>query len=293
MKKIYFLLLALVSIAFIGCEEKPTPEPEPEPQPTPGEYSFTLTSEGAINFDEKGGIGRITYNLENPTETGVVTCTPDVNWIINVNTSEAGVITFTAKRNQANESRTTMLVAHYEDKSIEVMVNQRSNNEIDVTNVATNATGFYYGDYSDMGGNFNYYLILTDGEMVFQGRYEDPIYGAYDSYGYTTPNAFYYFLDVYAEMADDGSLRVPDGTYTYDSTASGLGGHIMPGYSLYQLNDESGFPMEQHLMYEGTTLVVEGNKIELTAVLVDDDLMEVGRHFVTYTGEYQLVDNHR
>lgn len=293
MKKIYFLLLALVSIAFIGCEEKPTPEPEPEPQPTPGEYSFTLTSEGAINFDEKGGIGHITYNLENPTETGVVTCTPDVDWIINVSTSEAGVITFTAKRNQANESRTTMLVAHYEDKSIEVMVNQRSNNEIDVTNVATNATGFYYGDYSDMGGDFNYYLILTDGEMVFLGRYEDPIYGAYDSYGYTTPNAFYYFLDVYAEMADDGSLRVPDGTYTYDSTASGLGGHIMPGYSLYQLNDESGFPMEQHLMYEGTTLVVEGDKIELTAVLVDDDLMEVGRHFVTYTGEYQLVDNHR
>lgn len=291
MKKIYFLLLALVSIAFIGCEEKPTPEPEP--QPTPGEYSFTLTSEGAINFDNNGGIGRITYNLVNPTETGVVTCTPDVDWIINVNTSEAGAITFTAKRNQTNESRTTMLVAHYEDQSIEVMVNQRSNNEIDVSNVATNATGFYYGDYSAAGGDFNYYLILTNGEMIFQGTFEDPIYGTYDSYSYTSPNAYYYFIDLYAEMADDGSLRVPDGTYTFDKSASGQGGHFMPGHSLYQLNDEGGFSSEQYLMYEGSTLVVEGDKIELTAVLVNDDLMEVARHFVSYTGEYQLVDNHR
>lgn len=287
-----------MTMSVVACETTDKPEDQPTPTPpTPGpsEYSFKLTSDGAMVFDDMGGTSRIDYLLSDTAETlDAIELSHDSDWILNLkdeglNEDGIGRISFTVKRNNGGETRSCTITATYKEQSFNVMINQRSNSDVDVTVTATSLVGFYYGNRD--GGDYSYYIALTDGDIVYEGTVTDPTYGSYEKYTYSTPNAYYYLLDVYStQPADKDNIRVPDGTYTYDTANTGLGDQIMSGFSLYQLNDAGGWPAEQWI-FSNATLVVEGNRFELTANLVDDDYNQIGLHFVTFEGDYQLIDD--
>jgi hypothetical protein len=60
---------------------------------------------------------------------------------------------------------------------------------------------------------------------------------SFRKFTYDTPNAYYYFVDLFCTTPDNGDLRIPDGTYTLDLGNTGRGNKFMQGYSIYRIND--------------------------------------------------------
>ncbi len=281
MKKL-FVLLTLLAVGLTACEK-------PAPEPSTSEVVLTLTSEGAMVFDNNGGMGTITYTLENPVEGEKLEVSADCDWIININDSVDGEISFTVKRNQAGLGRSGNITAKYADKEFTVIINQKSNLDIDVTVEAPNLKGIYYGRRD--GGSDNYYIMFTNGDLIFDSTQYDEYGRPYSLYLKNTPNAYYYIVDLFVDAEDDGSRKVPDGVYTLDLYNTGGGNQFMLGFSMYSLNDASGWATEEW-NYSTGSLVVEGNKMELTVTLYDyENSIELDRHFVTFEGEYELYDD--
>lgn len=284
MKHLFYLLFA-TTILFAACEDnntvgndEPTPNPDAKPE-------LRLTSNGALIFDHEGGNGEITYTLENPTPGLNIEATTGASWIIWLDSTKEGIITFQVTENPAKDNRTGAIKVTYGEQSFTVTINQRAHEDgVDVSVDMPNVCGIYYGDRD--GGDYNYYIAITDGSMTFSHSYGD-----YDVYNYDTPNATYYFLDVFSKTADDGSLQIPNGTYTLDTANTGRGNQFMYGYSIYRLNDENGAIAEDWNYADGE-LVVEDGKMTLIVKLYDPiNEMMLDTHHVTFNGTYTLVDN--
>lgn len=292
MKRLLFgLLMMCAASMFVACEDNQvTPDDDPTPTPTPGPDSgvvFELTSDGAMVFDNNGGFGTITYKLENPTETGVVTPYTDCDWIINFTQTEAGSIGFTVKLNRTSNSREGIITVTYADKSFDVIVSQRSNNEIDETVYVPNIRGFYYGQKS--GGDYGYYISMTDGDWTYLGRQEQQ--GVYfEKYDWTWPSCYNYFLYVFTPVADAGECKIPDGVYELDHSSPAFGGPRFNAHSSwFRRTDENGWPIEQYDFSDGQ-LVVEGDRLELTVTIYDNEnKVQIARHLAIYEGDYELV----
>ncbi len=284
MRKLFVLMVA-TALSFAACEQSTE---SPRPNDGNGNAILTLTSDGAIIFGANGGIGTIEYTLENATDDNQIKAVTDVDWIINFNYKE-GAVTFTVKRNNTNYSRSGNVTVSYGEESFDVMVNQKSNTEIDESIEAPNLVGIYYGDRD--GGDYNYYIMLTNGELTDNGIMDDGNGNTYRSFTRQTPNAYYYIVDVFSITPDNGDLRVPDGTYTLNLKNNGKGNSFMQGFSIYALNDGIGNETESWNYSEGT-LTVEGNKFELLVTLYDyENGVRIGRHHVTFEGDYELYDD--
>lgn len=284
MKHLFYLIFA-TTMLFTACEDSNSVVNE-EPTPTPGaEPELSLTSGGALIFDHTGGNGEITYTLENPVPGLNVEATTAASWIIWVDSTKAGIVTFQVTENPAKENRTGAIKVTYGEKSFTVTINQRAYEEgADITVEMPNVCGIYYGNRD--GGDYNYYIALTDGEMHLSSSQ-----GNYDIYDFNTPNATYYFVDIFSKRADDGSLQVPNGTYTLDTANTGRGDQFMYGFSLYRLNNDNGTVAEDWGFAEGE-LVVEDGKMTLIVKLYDAINEQVlDTHHVTFNGTYTLVDN--
>lgn len=284
MKHLFYLIFA-TTMLFTACEDNNSIVKE-EPTPTPGaEPELSLTSNGALIFDHTGGNGEITYTLENPVPGLNVEATTAASWIIWVDSTKAGIVTFQVTENPSKENRTGAIKVTYGEKSFTVTINQRAYEEgADITVEMPNVCGIYYGNRD--GGDYNYYIALTDGEMNLTSSEDD-----YDVYDFNTPNATYYFVDVFSKRADDGSLQVPNGTYTLDTANTGRGDQFMDGFSLYRLNNDYGRVAEDWNYADGE-LVVEDGKMTLTVQLYDPiNEMVLDTHHVTFSGTYTLVDN--
>lgn len=290
MRKLLFLMTAL-SLALVSCDE---PTPEGGGSQTGDNVALTLTSEGALIFNANGGFGTITYTLENGSASDIVVTTnqeEDNQWVINFNTSTPGEIGFSVKRNKTNFSRSCDVTVTCGNASFTVMVNQKSNTDIDETIEAPHLYGMYYGNRD--GGDYNYYLILTDGELTDNGWGYEQGYGYFRQLSRNTPNAYYFTVDVYVTKADDGSLRVPDGEYELKFQGTGRGPIIEGGYSVYERTGADGWATESWNFEEGATLVVEGNRFEFVATLYDyENGIRGTRYFVTYEGDYTLFADH-
>ena len=287
MKK-FLVLFAAMAMAFTACE--------PNNQPTPGgsgngngdDAVLTLTSEGALIFGATGGMGTIEYTLENAADDSQVTATTDTDWIINFNYGD-NTVTFTVKRNMTNFSRSGNVTVSYGEQSFDVMVNQKSNTEIDESVEAPNLVGIYYGNRDK--GDYNYYIMLTDGELTDHGMVDDGMGNSFREFTYDTPNAYYYFVDLFCTTPDNGDLHIPDGTYTLDLGNTGRGNKFMQGYSIYRINDDKG-QISMDWSYSEGTLTVEGNKFDLIVTLYDyENGVRIGRHHVSFEGDYELYDD--
>ena len=283
MKNLLFLLIS-GAMLFAACEKTDSPkkdEPKPNQDPV-----LTLTSNGAMVFEYDGGAGEITYTLEYPQESLQIDAEPNVSWIIYVDTNKIGKVSFQVTGNPGVDPRSGEIRVTYGTEQFTVAINQKGYEKgVDKTVELPNVCGIYYGNRD--GGDYNYYFMITDGTMNFRESNGD-----YDLYDYNSPNATYYFVDLFVKNPDNGSLMIPNGTYPIDMYNSGRGDKFMEGFSKYQINDESGFSKKQWGFSDGE-LVVEDGKMTLTVTLYDSvNEMDIETHCVIFNGTYEpLVDN--
>jgi hypothetical protein len=104
-----------------------------------------------------------------------------------------------------------------------------------------------------------------------------------------TPNAYYYFVDLYLEVepSDMSHIKVPVGVYEFDANNMPIGDTFKEQWSWYQINDESGIDASQ-THYESGILTVEENKVTLEITMTIDNIQET--HKVVYEGDYSLLD---
>ena len=133
--------------------------------------------------------------------------------------------------------------------------------------------GKYYGV---QGGLFNYYLVFSDLGLDANNMY-------------STPNAHYYFVDLYLPNApeDMENIIVPNGEYEYDITNSGWPNTFTHSFSWYHINDETGFQLSTSY-YDTGKLIVEDGKVTLEVTLTIDARQE--NHKVVYEGDWSLMD---
>ena len=112
-----FLLFALFAVLWAaGCSDDDpvvTPEPQPEPQPQPAPTLALDHSE--VNVPTEGGVFSLTYKLENPIENEAVNALCEAEWVAEISTAEAGVISFKVAQNEVAEPREAQVKVTYAD----------------------------------------------------------------------------------------------------------------------------------------------------------------------------------
>lgn len=111
-RHLFYLLLAL-PLAFAACEESGDEVKPPV---------LKLTSEESLSFNADGGMGEITYTLENGVESIKIAVSCEANWVENIVTTN-DKITFNVAANEG-EARNTQVVVAYSELSFEVAIKQ-------------------------------------------------------------------------------------------------------------------------------------------------------------------------
>ena len=145
----------------------------------------------------------------------------------------------------------------------------------DITFTADDCYADYYGTQFSVGGEQNYYVILSD--------------LGFDAEGYAQIGGHYYTLDFFSDVApsDMSNIVMPEGTYTLGASGSTDAGTFTSDYSDY--TDYTDYvEMMQYPFAAGEVVVShEGNNTVFECVIVD----VVGRtHTVTYNGPCFIGD---
>ena len=263
-----FRLFAFVSLLFAACEQTDGPAQMQQ---------IKLTSNQTINVSSSSAMAFLTYEILEIVEGAEVKAEADVEWIGNFKYNQQGKITFTVEQNPNDYEREGVVTVMYDKSKFEVKVIQAlneapSNKVVEVSNLQIK----YFGI---QGGMQNYYLAFSNE-------------GWTSSYTYNVPNARYYFVDLYLleAPADMSNITIPNGTYEYDPTNSGMANTFTETYSFYQINDESGnASQEAQISYEkGGKLIVEDGKVTLEVSMQINHVQEW--HKVVFEGDYTAID---
>lgn len=110
--------------------EQPGDEPGDEPgtgdEPEVKDPVLTLTSNATMEFVVEGGMGEITYTLENPAEGVAVEAETEADWITGLTTAINTKVLFTVTANKG-EAREAVITVAYGEQSFEVAVKQAEN----------------------------------------------------------------------------------------------------------------------------------------------------------------------
>lgn len=266
MKKI-LSFFAIAAMLFTACE-KPVDE---------NTEQIKLISENVVKVGSGSAMGLIQYEILEMIEGAEVKAEADVNWISNFDLRNQGKIQFTTEKNPDGEPREGNIIITYDKSTLNVKIIQAlsetpTNKEIK----SPLLQGKYYGSYSGSSGLHNYYFAFTDLGMDASNMFD-------------TPNAYYYFVDLYLDVEpnDMSHIQVPVGVYEFDVNNTPAANLFKEQFSWYQINDESGFPASQ-THYESGKLTVEENKVTLEITMTIDNIQET--HKVVYEGDYSLLD---
>ena len=260
LNKLFLLLLAL-PLAFVACEPN-------EPIETPTDPAvLTLTSENSMHYTPEGGQGVITYTLENAVAGTELTATTNAEWITDITVGET--ITFVVAANETTATRNDRILVSYGTENFNVFVTQEGVEPV-IRFEAKTLDGVYYG--TKYSPNNNIAIYLSDVGFV--------------NGGYVAPNATYYALDLFMDnepaLQENGWMKIPAGTYTYDGTDSY--GDMTIGYSYseyFKINsDATDYEVKEY--FESAELVVTENTITLTAYVAGV------KHIATYTGKLEF-----
>lgn len=268
MKK-FWAMFMVACVALSSCQSNEKQEPE-VPQPV-----FILTSSASLNFEAEGGEAVVTYSIENPTPTGIVTATVEdaATWVTEIRTQTYGEVAVVVAQNEVEESRTATLTLTYEDQSATVeLVQAAGNPEIgtDYVREATVLTGLYYGRlFSD---DPNYFFHLSN--------------VGFNEAGEALPGGWFYTIDCYSVVEPSGDpIRLPEGTYEVDVQASCAPNTINPDYSMYFETGANGETVKELLIMDGSLVVTE-SMIELR---ITDELGQT--HYVyCENGDYAFMN---
>lgn len=261
-------LFSIVALLFAACEPANDPSTGKETE------QIKLTSDATINVSSSSAMAFLSYQILEIVDGAEVKAEADVNWITNFDYKQQGKIQFTVEKNPDAEVREGTITVSYDKSKFEVKVIQALSEA--PTNMEIKAEllqGKYYGIVQGM---YNYYILFTD-------------LGMDSNNNFMTPNAYYYFVDLYllTDPEDMSNIVIPNGEYEYDVTNSGYANTFMESFSWFQTNDESGWPMSQ-AHYEKGKLIVEDGKITLDVTFQVDNVQV--NHKVVYEGDYALLD---
>lgn len=240
---------------------------------TGSEPELRLTSEEMMEFTSQGGLGEITYAVDNPKEGVRLTVQCAEAWITGIAVAES--VTFTVLANEGAVRQAT-IVATYGEQSFEVIVRQLAKGGdgvggYSVQFVANHFDGEYYGDYYSPGIG-NYYLHLSD--------------NGFKESGYALPKSRYYRIDLYSDYyggPEVEHLQLPYGTYTLDTANSFQHGTFSVAYSkMLESDAEGNFVIEK--LFEAGELVVDAKGATLRVTI------EGVEHVVTYSGATLVSD---
>ena len=272
-----FLLSAIsvMLLGFVACEN-PAPQPAPAPVPTPPQPALTLLSADVVAVAAEGEVVTINYLLEHPDDHTLMVQTPQ--WASTLS-SDDGRIQVSVAANEEDTSRDGLVEVSYADSSFSVRLEQaaavREPDNGDVTFVAYDLSGYYYGEYY-VEGQGNYFIVLSD--------------KGFDEQGVSRPNATFYRFDAYAPLYEGDivgeRVPVPAATYTLDKANTYGDYTFATEYSGYWTTDADG-NKSNIVEFDSGTLVVGADGI--TA-----DLVVAGRrHTITFEGEPSLIDDSR
>ena len=228
---------------------------------------LTLVGEETIELDRAGQEVTIKYTLENTNPVDYVYAKTSADWIYSID-CKGGKATLGVATNMSGKERETKVTVGYGSASFDVVVKQSGSGDINFN--APTLWGDYYGDALTPGAA-NYWLFLTD--------------RSFDSEGKSYPNATYYRIDAYGPLAEgSGIVAIPDGTYKYDPNDTYAQWTFTAEWSGFWVTDTNAH-RDAILKFEDATLVVEGNKITLTAKINGE------QHNVVYEGENALLDS--
>lgn len=233
-----------------------------------------LTSSTEVKVNSGSAMAFITYDILEMVVGAEVKAEANVSWIGNLDYRQQGKINFTVERNPNDEPREGVITVSYDKSKFEVKIIQAlSENPTNIVFEAEFLQGKYYGV---QGGLFNYYLVFSDLGLDANNKY-------------STPNAHYYFVDLYLPNApeDMENIVVPNGEYEYDINNSGWPNTFTHSFSWYHINDETGFQLST-AHYDTGKLIVEDGKVTLDITLQIDYVQE--NHKVVYEGDWSLID---
>ena len=208
----------------------------------------------------------ISYSLENANPVDYVFAKTAADWIYSIE-CKGGKVTLGVATNTSGKERETVVTVGYGSASFNVNIKQAGEGEINFK--APLLWGDYYGDALTPGAA-NYWFFLSD--------------RGFDTEGNSYPNATYYRIDAYGPLAKTtGIVPIPDGTYTYDPNDTYAQWTFTAEWSGHWVTDANAH-RDAILKFEEGTLVVEGNKITLTAKINGEV------HNVIFEGENALLD---
>lgn len=257
-------MLVAMSLVAMSCEPKVNPVEE---------VKFELTSEVVVNIGAEGGLVNITYTLGGGDYTLIQATTDNEAMVTGIKTDEAGYVRAAVAANPDYFERQASIRISYDGAAKIVTIKQAaktgSDEGYEVFNItATQLSGNYYGERL-IGGLGHYWIILTDGGFTEEGL---------------ARNADFFRLDLLGPMADESNIRIPDGTYTYESEST-FGAYTMPniGSTDYVYTDSEGESWS--VAFTEATLVVEGNSMKLVARTEDKEF------HVEFNSDYEISYN--
>ena len=230
--------------------------------------TISLIGEANIELDRCGQLVDIEYTIENRNPIDYVYAKTSAEWIYSIDCKEdSNNVVLGVATNTTGKERTTVVTIGYGTAAVDVSILQAGNGAINFK--AQTLWGDYYGDATTPGAG-NYWFILSD--------------RGFNADGSSQANATYYRIDAYGPVATTtGTMPIPDGTYTYDSDNSYAQWTFTAEYSGYWVTDVNA-RREEILKFEEATLVVQGDKITLCAIINGE------QHNVSYEGENILLD---
>ena len=267
MKK-FISFLAISSLLFTACNNTN--------DDVDSNTQIKLTSSTEVKVNSVGAMAFITYDILEMVAGAEVKAEANVSWIGNFDYRQQGKINFTVERNPNAEPREGVITVSYDKSKFEVKIIQAlSENPTNKEIKSPLLQGKYYGIQS---GLYNYYLVFSDLGMDASNMFE-------------TPNAYYYFVDLYldVEPTDMTNIVVPNGVYEFDISNSGFANTFTDSFSWYQVNDDQGYAAPgSQTHYESGKLTVEEDKVTLEITLQIDYIQE--SHKVVYEGDWSLLD---
>lgn len=265
------LVFPIAAIA-VSCE----PADKDQDEPVDEQPRLVLDSP-TVNVDAAGGVWTVAYSVTDPMEGGSVTafCPDEYRWISGLDDTEAGIVSFTAARNEDAVERKAYITLTYTAGNFstsEMVEIVQEANIYDFTMNAGDAACEYYGDIFWPGaGPHSYYFMLSD-------------------IGWDYANAKVYNFDIYAPAPDDvNAPRLIPGTYTL-----GLPGEMepmtfSPEYSHYCVWNSAGNGYESDITFTSGTLEIteEGDGYYCKAVITDAD---GNVHSVVYSGSVDMYN---
>lgn len=236
-KTLLFVMSVLATVFVISCDKDNNGGGKGT---TGGDYEFVLDESTVMDatVDWRADTLEIGYSITNPTATGIVVPSTEVDWL-NFNTQTFGVVTVYVAENMDFEDRSATFTLLYEETSYTFTVTQ-SSRVWDIEAICTDVLGAYnYGPTYNNLGLWDVQINLATTSEYFQAD-----------------EHYFLFYLTFPAPEDTEDMSIPEGTYNLSKEAY-LVGETTLFYDKSRYNTyPDGTNITSKFFAEGARLVV-------------------------------------